>query len=138
MRMPNRFGNMKNKLIIFSVLAFLVIVLFFLNSSANVQNLNADEVEQLINDENTFILQVHEPYQGEIPNTDLIIEDWENIENYLDLLSDKNSKILVYCRSGRMSSIVAEKLLSLGYENIYNFEEGMKAWETSGRKLIFN
>lgn len=120
-------------------LGVLAVFLIFLSADPknDFVNVGAEEVEKMINEIDVFVLQVHEPYQGELPNTDLIIEDWENIENHLDELPSKDSKILVYCRSGRMSSIVSEKLSSLGYENIYNFEGGMKAWETSERRLMF-
>lgn len=121
------------------LLGVLILIVLFLNFNSDIKNIDADKVEQLIQDENVFVLQAHEPYQGEIPRTDLILEDWENVRANENLLpEDKNKPILVYCRSGRMSSIVAEELLNLGYKDIYNFEGGMKAWEASGRKLIFN
>jgi rhodanese-related sulfurtransferase len=33
---------------------------------------------------------------------------------------DKDTKIIVYCRSGNRSNMAAEELLSLGYKNIYD------------------
>ena len=32
-----------------------------------------------------------------------------------------DATILVYCRSGRRSKEAAEKLLALGYQNVYDF-----------------
>jgi rhodanese-related sulfurtransferase len=39
--------------------------------------------------------------------------------------SDKNAKIVLYCRSRRMSAIAAEELVAQGYTNIWNLDGGM-------------
>jgi rhodanese-related sulfurtransferase len=36
-----------------------------------------------------------------------------------------------------MSAIAAEKLVSMGYTKVFNFQGGMRAWERSGRQLLF-
>ena len=38
-----------------------------------------------------------------------------------EALPDKEATLLVYCRSGRRSKDAAEKLLALGYQNVYDF-----------------
>ena len=38
-----------------------------------------------------------------------------------EALPDKESTLLVYCRSGRRSKDAAEKLLALGYQSVYDF-----------------
>lgn len=130
----------EKKLIMLFLIAIilLVIIYFFFNSSSNIKLINANEVEDLLKDEKVFVLQVHTPYQGELEGTDLILEDWQNIDFYASQLpKNKEIPILVYCRSGRMSAISAQQIADLGYKNIYDFDGGMKSWETSGRKLIF-
>ncbi len=83
-----------------------------------------------------FVLNTHAPYEGAIENTDAIIEDWENIASYLDQLPvDKNTPILAYCRSGRMSLAAIEQLKALGYTNLYNLKGGMIAWGAEGFEL---
>ena len=37
------------------------------------------------------------------------------------ILPNKDSVVLVYCRSGNRSATAAEKLISLGYNNVYDF-----------------
>ena len=118
------------------VLALILVgFLYKANSSETIKDVSSEEFENLVN-KGVFTLQVHTPYYGEIPGTDLVIEDWKNIERYLDKLPGKETPIALYCRSGSMSAEVADKLKELGYKNIYNLEGGMNEWESSGRKLI--
>jgi len=81
------------------------------------------------------LVNVHIPYEGEIPDTDLFIP-FNAIEQNLDKLPDKNTPIVLYCRSGAMSTVAAKKLASLGYTNIYELDGGFNAWKASGRPLI--
>ena len=37
------------------------------------------------------------------------------------LLPDKNAKILVYCRSGNRSQEASQKLIDMGYSQVYDF-----------------
>ena len=43
------------------------------------------------------------------------------VNNAPSELQDKQAVLLVYCRSGRRSHDAANKLLALGYENVYDF-----------------
>ena len=42
-------------------------------------------------------------------------------------LPDKNAEILVYCRSGHRSKQASDKLVKMGYTNIYDFG-GINTW----------
>ena len=52
------------------------------------------------------------------------------------LPKDTSTPIAVYCRSGRMSGVVADNLKAMGYQKIYDLDGGMNSWEESGRKII--
>ena len=84
----------------------------------------------LANKDFTFI-NVHIPFEGNIANTDLSIP-YDQVAQNLDKLPDKDAKIVLYCRSDRMSNIAAKELVGLGYTNIWNLDGGMVAWEAAG------
>lgn len=120
------------------LVALLLFIVAACASSVDPVLVDTDKAESLVADEDVFVLNTHTPYGGEIPGTDHIIEDWENIEQYSDdLPEDKTTRILVYCRSGSMSSSAAEQLAELGYTNVFDLDGGMNAWKASGRDMIF-
>lgn len=81
------------------------------------------------------LVNVHIPFEGRIAKTDLEIP-YDQIDKALDRLpKDKNAKIVLYCRSGRMSDIAAARLAALGFTNVASVKGGMLAWEESGGKL---
>jgi len=91
--------------------------------------------ETLVKKDFVFI-NVHTPYEGEIERTDAFLE-YDKIEQNQDKLpSDKNAKIVLYCKTGRMSEIALKKLIELGYTNISHLAGGMEAWEKAGEKTF--
>lgn len=82
-----------------------------------------------------LLVNTHVPYEGELPGTQLFLP-FDELETYVSILPrDKNTEILVYCRSGRMSTLSAETLVKLGYTNVKNLAGGMIAWEGAGYTL---
>ena len=83
-------------------------------------------------DTGAFVIDVHVPEQAHIPGTDAFIP-YDKISDYASLLpNDKSAPIAVYCRSGHMSDIAAEKLKEMGYTNIINLAGGENAWVSAG------
>jgi phage shock protein E len=96
------------------------------------RDVSVPELQQMLENKDFVFVNVHIPFEGDIPNTDLSIP-YNDIEYQLDELpADKDSKIVLYCRSDRMSIIAAEKLVSLGYTNIWNLDGGFNSWEAAG------
>lgn len=123
----------------------LFIAVFFLigcTAQQSVQRLNPQQAAELLSQKESrglFVLNVHTPYEGELEKTDAFIEDWENIAAHTDRLpQDKDAPILVYCRTGRMSTSAVEQLKTLGYTNIYHLEGGMRAYRDAGIPGLLN
>lgn len=97
--------------------------------------LEPDPFEARVRNPEALVVNVHVPYEGEIDGTDAFVH-FERIAGHERLPADKDSEIILYCRTGRMSLDAAETLREEGYTNLYDLEGGMVAWEKSGRQLI--
>jgi len=82
-----------------------------------------------------LLVNVHVPYAGEIPGTDLFIPFDRVAELAKKLPVDKGTPLVVYCRSGAMSRTAAEALVRLGYTRVYDLAGGMNAWRAAGFRL---
>ncbi len=91
----------------------------------------------MLKNKDFVFVNVHIPFAGDIANTDLSIpyDQISASENLSQFPADKNAKIVLYCRSGRMSAIAAEELVSLGYTNIWELKGGMVDWEQAGYNI---
>ena len=101
------------------------------------QKITAAELKSMLKDNDFLLVNVHIPIGTSIPGTDLFTA-YDKItvsENVLQLPAEKDSKIVLYCRSGRMSEIAAEELVNLGYTNVWNVSDGMLGWEQAGYPL---
>ena len=101
------------------------------------KNLIPDELNAMLKNKDFVFVNVHIPFAGNIAGTDLSIayDQITDPANLAQLPMDKNAKIVLYCRSGRMSAIAAEELVKLGYTNVWNLAGGMAEWERAGYQL---
>lgn len=100
------------------------------------RDISSWELNSMMTNKDFILINVHIPYGGEIDRTDMFIPYDEIAQDLGKLPADKGSKIVVYCMSGRMSTIAAEELARRGYTNILNLDGGMISWEKSGFTLI--
>ena len=87
-------------------------------------NITAEEAKQIMDTEEGYVIldvRTQEEYdEGHIPGA-ILIPNTEIEVRAEEELTDKDQLILVYCRSGRRSKLVAEALVELGYTNIKEF-----------------
>lgn len=92
---------------------------------------SVEELNSLLENKNFTLVNVHIPWEGDIPQTDLQLA-YDTIDQNLDQLPKKNAKILVYCYSSGMAKIAVETLLTNGYRNVWMLDGGLSEWEGAG------
>lgn len=102
------------------------------------RTITVDEFASALNQADAFtVINVHIPYEGEVPNTDDYIP-YNDLDALTAALPDRNAPIILYCRSGRMSEEASRALVALGYSNVVDVSGGMNAWTDSGRELLMS
>lgn len=105
-----------------------------MNGSEVLAEVGAAAFAAAMEDGTAFVINVHVPYDGEIQSTDAFIA-YDAIAGSPDLPDDRDTKILLYCRSGRMSRIAGDALVDLGYRDVTHLAGGMDAWTAAGIPL---
>ena len=94
------------------------------NKNAAYLQISAKEAKALMESESGYVIidarTEDEFSKGHIEGA-ILIPEYEVANRAEGIIPDKDTLILVYCRSGRRSKIAAETLVALGYTNVKEF-----------------
>jgi len=106
----------------------------------NTESIPYISVEELQNESEDIILldsrEEKEFKTSHLKNAICVGYDIFNLDSVQPKLSNKNSKIVVYCSLGIRSEDVAEKLKKAGYCNVYNLYGGIFEWKNNGLEVL--
>ena len=98
-------------------------------------SISVPQLQAMRENGHALLVNVHIPFEGAIPGTDVSIP-FNQISDHLDQLpSDKAAPVVLYCKTGPMSVRAATTLVGLGYTRVYTLAGGFKAWEAAGNPL---
>jgi len=98
-------------------------------------DVTATVLSRMLAKKNFLLVNVHIPFEGELAGTDLAFPFNQVEANLARLPADKRARVVLYCRSGRMSDIAARALVKLGFTDVWNLDGGMIAWQEAGYPL---
>lgn len=102
--------------------------------AALVNDVNVDEFKRLIEEKPGTVLDVRTPgevAEGKVPGATVInIQDGDFMERIAQL--DKSKPVYVYCKAGGRSANASQKLVDLGFPEVYNMMGGMDDWKRKG------
>lgn len=127
-----------NKLNVGLAVAFGLVLLIsgLFAQTPSVKPINVKQLNEMLKNKDFVLINVHIPFAGDIPQTDLSIPFDKIEENKEKLPKNKEAKIVLYCRSGHMSALAAKDLVKMGYTQVYDVQGGMNAWKEAGFDLI--
>ena len=99
-------------------------------SDSSYQQITQAEAKEMMDTEEVIILDVREQDEydsGHIPGAVLLPVGTIDGDTAAAVIPEKDSKVLVYCRSGNRSKTASSTLAELGYTNIYEFG-GINTW----------
>ena len=94
------------------------------------QQISQEEAKRMMDGQEVILLDVREPEEydsGHIPGAVLLPVGSIDEASAAGVIPQKDSVVLVYCRSGNRSKTASAALARLGYEKIYEFG-GINTW----------
>ena len=94
------------------------------------QQITQEDAKEMMDTQEVIILDVREQAEydsGHIPGAVLLPVGTIDETTAAEVIPEKDSTVLVYCRSGNRSKTASSTLAELGYTNIYEFG-GINTW----------
>lgn len=97
-------------------------------------DIEVDELKSKLDHQENFVLiDVREPYEHEEFNLGgRLIPLGELFTAPGEVSGDKNTEIVVYCRTGNRSGMAKQILQQAGYTQVRNLTGGVAAWQEKG------
>lgn len=99
-------------------------------NEASYRQISQEEAKEMMDTQEVIILDVREQDEydsGHIPDAVLLPVGTIDEDTAAAVIPEKDSTVLVYCRSGNRSKTASAALAELGYTEIYEFG-GIKTW----------
>lgn len=117
------------------ILSFLFCLLLLTGCGGNsadgsYEQITQEAAKEMMDTQDVIILDVREQEEydsGHIPGAVLLPVGTIDEDTAAEVIPEKDSTLLVYCRSGNRSRTAASNLAELGYTNIYEFG-GINTW----------
>ena len=100
------------------------------NSADGYQQITQEEAKEMMDTQEVIILDVREQGEydsGHIPGAVLLPVGTIDETTAAEVIPEKDSTVLVYCRSGNRSKQASQTLADLGYANVVEFG-GINSW----------
>ena len=100
------------------------------SADSSYQQISQEEAKEMMDTQEVIILDVREQDEydsGHIPGAVLLPVGSIDEDTAAEVIPEKDSTVLVYCRSGNRSKTASSALAELGYTNIYEFG-GINTW----------
>ena len=97
----------------------------------NYEQISQDEAKRIMDTEDEFVIidaRTEEEFSEGHIECAILIPEYEIAERAETEIPEKDTLILVYCRSGRRSKIASDALVQLGYTNVKEFG-GIIDWQ---------
>ena len=122
------------------ILIFSTIFSCSLINNESINQMNSDELIEFIelNDAILVDVRTEDEYNSGYIESSLNIDYFSNEFSVNADKLDKNTPIILYCRSGKRSSMSANKISKLGFKEIYNLKGGILEWIEEGNVIVFN
>jgi rhodanese-related sulfurtransferase len=116
-------------------------------AKVEITEIDVESARQIIRSESPILLDVREPEefaQGHLAGAinvprgvlEFNVDPLNPAAN--SALTDRSTKMIVYCRSGSRSALAVQTLRTLGYEHISSMDGGFLAWKSAGHDTVGN
>ena len=118
------------------------------------ENVTACQAKSILEDKDVFLLDVRTPAEysyshiegatliplKNVPAHDPVnLPDDQLLPNRMkELPENKNTKIVVYCYTGKRGGIASQMIADAGYKKVYNIQDGLPAWVNAGYPVVID